>query len=404
MMVVFNAILYIILTIVVYRIKRSHIDEGLFCVGVYALTAIFCLLCYSNKLILSSWTYNLSGFIYLFIAVLIMVRPVINKRANYIYNKISVVNNTKAFKALRWLSFIYVFLSFVSVYYSYSDILVSIGDNAWNDIYIDYDKYENIYKNTLDGIAKRFTEYFRPVVLMFCFYSMTNNKINIYENYVILSATILSSLAISMITASRGNIVNVVFLVIICYLTFKAGIPAKIKRNIKFVSIIAILIISSFLFAVTQSRFGNSAIDSILYYMGHSMLAFDYGVYPCMERFSSGTYLFSDLTNLLGISPIPHKGMRLYTGEFITIVGVFFKDFGPIITLAFLFLLSSIINRVITRRQIDFADIFLYIFYLSRVSYGITTVSSSEGFLWTVSILIYIFLKLLFRLQFSKSL
>ena len=40
---------------------------------------------------------------------------------------------------------------------------------------------------------------------------------------------------------------------------------------------------------------------------------------------------------LLGIDSIPHKGMKLYTGEFITVVGVFFKDFGPVLTLIFLF-------------------------------------------------------------------
>ena len=401
-LVVLNAIFYITLTLVLYGRKKYHIDEGVFLVGVYALTALCCLYCYRTDLILNSWSFNLSGFVYLFVSVLIMARPALNKKANYLYNKLSIVSNTKGFTVLKYLSYVYVLLSFVSVYYSSSDMLAGIGSDVWNEIYLDSDKYEEIYKNALDGIAKRFTDYFRPVVLMFCFYSMTSNKINLYENYFILFATILSSLAISMMTASRGNVVNVIFLVIICYLIFKKGIPHKIKRHIRFISIIAIVIISAFLFAVTQSRFGDSAIDSILYYMGHSMLAFDYGVYPCLEKYSSGTYLFNYFTELLGIDSIPHKGMKLYTGEFITVVGVFFKDFGPVLTLIFLFILSSLVNKLIIRNRIDLADVFIYIFYISRVSYGITTVSSSEGFLWAVSLLIYMILKFLFRIKISK--
>lgn len=280
-------------------------------------------------------------------------------------------------------------------------MLAGIGSDIWNDIYMDLDKYEDIYVNVLDGIAKRFTDYFRPVVLMYCFYSMTNNKINIFSNYFILLATVFSSLAISMMTASRGNIVNVIFLVVICYLIFRTGIPTKIKKHIRFVAIIAIVTISIFLFSVTQSRFGDAAIDSIIYYMGHSMLAFDYGVYPCMEQYCSGTYLFSYFTELLNIDSIPHKGMKLYTGEFVTIVGVFFKDFGPILTLILLLFLSSLINKLLDSKKIDFADVYIYIFYISRISYGITTVSSSEGFLWAVSLLIYLFLKFLFRLKIS---
>lgn len=397
----FNAIMYIILLVVVYVKKKCHIDEGIFLVGVYALTALLCCYCYKNGLILNSWSFNLSGFVYLFVSVFIMVKPVLNKKPNYIYNRLSIVSNEKSFNILKYLSYLYVLLSCVSVYYSSSDMLAGIGSDVWNDIYMDSDKYEDVYVNTLDGIAKRFTDYFRPVVLMYCFYSMTNNKINIFSNYFILFATILSGLAISMMTASRGNIVNVIFLVVICYLIFRTGIPSKIKKHIRLVAIIAIVTISIFLFAVTQSRFGDAAIDSIVYYMGHSMLAFDYGVYPCMEKYCSGTYLFSYFTDLLSIDPIPHKGMRLYTGEFVTIVGVFFKDFGPILTLILLLVLSFLINKLLVGKKIDFADVYIYIFYISRVSYGITTVGSSEGFLWAVSLLIYIFLKFLFRLKIS---
>lgn len=397
----FNAIIYIILLVVVYVKKKCHIDEGVFLVGVYALTALLCCYCYKNGLILNSWSFNLSGFVYLFVAVFIMVKPVLNKKPNYIYNRLSIASNEKSFNLLKYLSYLYVLLSCVSVYYSSSEMLAGIGSDVWNDIYMDSDKYEDVYVNTLDGIAKRFTDYFRPVVLMYCFYSMTNNKINIFSNYCILFATILSGLAISMMTASRGNIVNVIFLVVICYLIFRTGIPSKIKKHIRLVAIIAIVTISIFLFAVTQSRFGDAAIDSIVYYMGHSMLAFDYGVYPCMEKYCSGTYLFSYFTELLNIDPIPHKGMRLYTGEFVTIVGVFFKDFGPILTLIILLVLSSLINKLLVGNEIDFADVYMYIFYISRVSYGITTVGSSEGFLWAVSLLIYIFLKFLFRLKIS---
>ena len=75
---------------------------------------------------------------------------------------------------------------------------------------------------------------------------------NIFSNYFILFATILSGLAISMMTASRGNIVNVLFLVLICYLVFKTGIPTKIKKHIRLVAIIALVIISIFLFYVVK--------------------------------------------------------------------------------------------------------------------------------------------------------
>lgn len=395
-----NALIYIIFAICIYSKKKS-IDEGLFTFSLYALSAVACVYSAACGLLPSFWNYSLLGFIYLFISIYIICKPTLWSKAGYIYSKLSVSLNSKAFKILEYLSILYVLFSIISIYYSASDFLAGMGGDVWLDVYQDSEKYEEVYKNPIDGLAKRYTDYFRPVILLYCFFYVTRPDAKFIRFFIMLAATIFCALAISMKTASRGNIVNVIFLVMICYLIFRKEIPRKLDKIIKIIGLSGFAVMVIFLIAVTSSRFADGAIDSVIYYMGHSMTAFNHGIFAEMEGYSQGTYIFNYFTEMLGIDYIPRRGVKLYDYEFVTIVGVLYEDFGPIFSLVFICLLSSSISRLISKRKIDFADAFLYVFYLSRVAYGITTISSNEGFLWFVTILIYVFLKFIFRLKLS---
>lgn len=393
-----NAFAYIVFTIYFFK-KKKCIDESLFVFGVYTLSAIACVYSQSRGLLNSHWQYDLFGFIYLFVSVYILCKPALAKPRDYIYNKLNVTPNDKSLKILDYLSILYVLFTIISVYYSASDFAGGMSGDVFLDLYEDSDKYENIYKNPIDGIAKRYTDYFRPLILLYVFYYVTRPGAKLSRFFIILTSTIFCALAISMKTASRGNIVNVIFLVIICYLIFRSKMPQKVNNIIKVIGILGFVVMLIFLIAVTNSRFGDNAIDSVLFYMGHSMAAFNHGIFGEMSGYSCGTYIFRYFSDILNISYIPRVGVKLYDYEFVTIVGVIYEDFGPYLSLVFMSFLSVYITKITSMKKIDFADAFLYIFYLSRVAYGITTISSNEGFLWILTILIYIFLKFIFRLK-----
>jgi hypothetical protein len=113
----------------------------------------------------------------------------------------------------------------------------------------------------------------------------------------------------------------------IVYLMMKDILPKYVKRTLIIAVSIIIPLILIYFIAVTVSRFEESSLnidagESMMYYLGHSMLTFNYGVMDTIQNYANGAYMF-DCSSLKDIRFGTHFGTN-----FITFVGVLYLDFG----------------------------------------------------------------------------
>ncbi len=402
--VIINTLLYLCTFITVYRYKR-HFDEGCFLLGVYFVTAVFNHLYYLDH---ASY-YNhitLFPFIYLFIILLLFFRPYLTNRKE-IADKIKPIGpNSKQYKILYFLCILYIVCSIISVYYSFSQFAENVAKEAWGEIYGNEDKFKDPYVNFVDGGAKRYTDYMRPVVLLFSFYMLSyyyeKNKLKVL---VIISSVIVSTMIAAAAVASRGNIINVCILITLCYLLFRNKIPKKFKKYIYLFFGLFVALFAVYFISVTVARFGDGdkSTDSLLFYAGHSMLTFNDGIYYQTPQHSYGGYFFRYFVELFGVTPIQGLIGAKAEGLFFTFVGSLFIDFPPFLLFLIAILFPIWIVRMchLNKRSTDFADLYLYVFYLNKLVTGFTVGNPYDGFLWAVAFLIYFSLKFLFKLRFD---
>lgn len=74
-------------------------------------------------------------------------------------------------------------------------------------------------------------------------------------------------------------------------------LPKYVKRTLIIAVSIIIPLILIYFIAVTVSRFEESSLnidagESMMYYLGHSMLTFNYGVMDTIQNYANGAYMF----------------------------------------------------------------------------------------------------------------
>lgn len=399
--VIINTLLYLFTFIIVYRYKKK-LDEGCFLLSIYLITAIF------NQLYYPTHTYyynniSLSPFIYLYVILMLFFRPYLINRKDIVDKLTQIKPNSKQYKVLYIMSILYIGFSIISVYYSLSQIYENIAKDAWGEIYGNEDKYENPYVNILDGIAKRYTDYLRPVILLFSFYLLAfYYKKKIQVLFIIISVLVSTMIAAAAV-ASRGNIINICLLIALCYILFRRKIPQTLNIYIYIISGVFISILGVYFISVTIARFGegSGSYDSLLFYAGHSMLTFNDGIFYQTSNYSWGSYFFSYFVNLFGYIPIESNIDPKAQGLFITFVGTLYRDFSPILLFFIALVFPMWVMRIchIKKKHIDFADLYMYIFYIKQLASGFTVGSPFDGFLWGIAFIIYFGLKFLFRVR-----
>lgn len=398
--VVFNTLLYLIAFVVIFLYKKRF-DEGCLLLLVYLITAI----CNNLYYVDHENYYNhitFFPFLYLFVVLMLFFRPYITKKTLIVDKLNRITPSSKQYKILLFLCILYIVFTIISAYYSFGKFTENLVAEAWNEIYGNEDKFESPYVNFLDGIAKRYTDYLRPVILLFSFYLLAF----FYEKkrrivITIIVAVIFSSMMAAVSVASRGNIINIMLNIVLCYLIFKGKIPHKVKKYIYLFFGLISSIFLIYIISVTVSRFGegDEAIDSVVFYAGHSMLTFNDGIYDLTKEYCYGTYFFSYFVELFDSTPIPPDISSKANYLFFTFVGSLYLDFPPfiifIIAIIFPIFISHLCN--IKKKKIDFANLYMYFFYLSMLAKGFTVGSPNEGFLWVVAFLIFGGLKFMFK-------
>ncbi len=124
------------------------------------------------------------------------------------------------------------------------------------------------------------------------------------------------------------------------------------------------------------------------------MLTFDYGLTDTIDTYGKGAYTFRRFVNYVVHDLDWTLGTHFGT-SFFTFVGSLYIDFGPLGTMIAVTLLAISVRVLIRKHNLDLADMFIYLFYISTVLNGALITAPDLGWRCLLAFIIYIMLKTL---------
>lgn len=388
--VFFNAIAYLILFIIGWK-RRKQFDIYVFITLLYALTAVFC---YYNYLgVKQSYPdIGLVAFIYLFVALSIFLSPIKGFNIN---QKTLVLDDNSLYRVLA-----YIFIAFAAY-----DIFTSLAHTQEIIISGEYAELRNqgyaddsdilLYDNQYQRFAKNMVGYLQPFGVAYFFLLLTLPRPKRVLTFLISVSIVVPSFYAAVADASRGMIIGLMLHLLIGYLLFEKYIPKHRKKILYVGATIVMIGFVAYLIAVTISRFGDEANDSLFEYLGHSMLAFNDGLFYNLTQHSYGKKFFDFILDMFDLgSMFPSAIGNTHDKAFVTFIGSLFIDFGIIGTLIVAFIGVAIIKRFFQKRTIRLSDAIMIIFYSNTIASGITVSPKNRALTWVMTFVVYYIVRL----------
>ena len=352
-----------VVTLILYQRKRKAIDAGSVLLVSYLVLAILSFFLYESG-IYDFKRIELLPFVYLYSLLLLVSMPVfkydsfkidrIQEPSSLILNTVSLVF---IISTIVWIpSVLSEFTSGNSVLFLDAYVGAELYNDAYNIAYFGDDADDGL---NLPAIISGNMSVLGVLLL---FYYLTLEK----GNRLVLIGLLVSNISLilpSLLRGQRNGIIETMLVMVVTYFALKKFIPKRVNRQIKIVGL-ALVIVSLIPFiTITFSRFSESNLGaggSLLYYAGQANLFFNnYGLDGGGIRYGDRTVpLFK---RVLGFENVPrdfwerrHKysHLKIDDGVFITFVGDFTLDFGPVAAAIILMLFTAyIINRTRIRNQ-----------------------------------------------------
>lgn len=252
---------------------------------------------------------------------------------------------------------------------------MNAGLDAYNDAALSSDSIED---GSIKNIFYIFSAAFSEIGIFILFYYLTREK----KSIVMITALVVSVLGVIIDPISKGNR-TVPMLILLAwffaYLLFKPYLQEKINRVVKRIGLAIMLILIVPLVSITISRFSDSnsgALGSMEKYLGQSTLIFN------NYAFDSGGVRYGDRTfplfkKMMGFENVPnnysqrrakYSHMKMDDSHFITFVGDFILDYGPIAAFIILMIFTAIFGSLINCRS-DCIPIYnlLFVYFLLNI-------------------------------------
>lgn len=388
--VILNDLLYC-LTLFLYYIKNKKIDIYFFILSVYTVTALLCSQYYFQSP--EKWHLSTFNFVYLFVVLLIFLQPF---KSRSISIDTIYIKETKLVKFLSW---IYIFCSFVAIYYTLPDTIALFQGGNWGALRADLYAGENIqlYHSSIERIAKNISSYLSNFAGIMAFYHLTKSSVDKKMTILLFISWVVPSFLASTIVASRGMVVHLILKIILLYIIFRNDIPKSRKKYLYIPTVAAFAGLIAYTIIVSVSRFGeDEASSSAFYYLSHSMLAFNDGLMGHIHSYTNGSYFFSWLLNIMGLDGsynLDNLGGTWGTA-FITFIGCLYFDFGPIGTIVFAIINNLMIYAIVKRNSYDLADISLIVFFAAYFLNGVFVSGPGDVISYLMAYVVYKILKI----------
>ena len=389
-LVIGNALLHVI-TLLVYWHKQRRMDYGFVTIAFYLIVAICCIFEYIAEP--HRWELTAWPFVYLFIANLILFLPLFSssdKIAAKVY-----YNRSINIPGLQIFCGIYIIFALITTICYFPLAWDSLQSGAWASIRDStYEEEFHLFQNPILNIIANLSTHFTIAVIVIYFFLLTQPRISKAFKTTLLISTITPMALTALVIAARGHIFTLLFNFLLGFLCFRQYIPKRTKRTLLVWAIVFGGILGLYTIAVTIARFGQESDSSLLYYFGHSMLTFDYGLTDTIDTYGKGAYTFRRFVNYVVHDLDWTLGTHFGT-SFFTFVGSLYIDFGPLGTMIAVTLLAISVRVLIRKHNLDLADMFIYLFYISTVLNGALITAPDLGWRCLLAFIIYIMLKTL---------
>lgn len=380
LLVILNFVVFLITFIWAYR-KWKRFTMGVILILAYTLVSFFCVINYNLNP--SQWKFQLIYFIYLYVAIVLLLSPFLSKSCE-VKNDFKVKSES-FYKLVAW---IYIALSTVACIVYYPEAREAIVNPNWADLYLD--AHEEMEGTLFTKFANMFFHLrFLGITLLFYFTSVKNCGRILKVSLLIMAVLPLVMVTIS--NASRGGFIEIFVAFVLSYSIFRNYLSANTLRLLKFFSLIVIPFVIIYLSAVTIARFegtnyAETTGDTVIVYLGHSMLTFVYGIADTINNYAWGAYMF-------GTETVQNFANGTHVGSgFTTIVGNLYWDFGPVFTIILIWLFNRFWKKM-SKRPVGIPEAFLLITYGMTLYRGIFVLGRGWGVQLLEGFIIYFVLR-----------
>lgn len=377
---ILNACFYVS-TLGLYYYKTKRAD--LYFTVLSAYTAVALLGTYNYFIGVFNDDYHLSIFrlLYLFVVVMICISPL--QKVDFKSKDISIIDNR--YITVLLLFFIVCGVITISFTLPKAIMLQSIGE--WGELRSDVysgDSTITLYDSQLERFFHNCFSYLLPFGCIMAFYQLTKLKINLWLTSILFTLISLNAYASATLVASRGMIMMFAVKMLILYMIFRKQIPNYRKKYIAIVVSFVALFLISYTMAVTESRFSDESNESLYYYLGHSMFAFDDGIMRTMHDYAGGRYQFGWLFRILGVgSEFNWLNLGCTHGTaFMTFVGNLYVDFGPFFTPVVAIFMSMLLSKYTSKCRYQLSDLIIIAFAATWYAEGVFVFSGDQSLQW----------------------
>lgn len=352
----FNAFLWVATLIYWWRKKSDNV--GVVVLALY--TAIACVSChlYKNPLFIVFFgdiSISLFPFIYLFVTIVLLIRPLF-----YIeYNKISEIK----LPPLNIMNLICAYIVVCAIYQlivSMPEVKAGI-DGMLSDSSNSIDAYlettdENLNKKSLSG-SLNFLGFFVSMGVGFSMFFFFVYLLYPNKNKWLMAGMIIAVMTqpiISLASGSREKVVTTIIVFLFMYVLLRPLLSKKIRKVISYGTVVMAALLFILFFIISYARAsGNfeNLMSGLESYFGMSFLIFDD---KCL--FANGTRegnVVSPLINVLfggrTYSQVEIRDMYaslgVDNGVFYTFVGDFVLDYGPLLAFIILMAIAFFFNK-----------------------------------------------------------
>ena len=277
-------------------------------------------------------------------------------------------------RIIRYISNLLIVFGILSLYSSAKNFSFADLAGNWSDVRAEYYLSwgdTKIGATLLERIQSNVTH-----ILFLClplaFYNLS--KKNMIYTYLLIIASITTLLE-SLQNAERQNLILWFANLLMSYLMFRNMLDEKIRHRFNIFMIASVVIIISFVVAISISRFGegDELVVSLFNYSGAQPYNAAYFLENLSDQALWGKLNFPYVIGDGMIFSInDHIKANVFLNSFSSIVGSFYKDFGYY-TIIFVSLFVLLFDKLLSlsKKKESFLYLYIYCFYFSLMFVGV---------------------------------